>query len=1276
MTPSQINHHWKAATEALHSNKFEEATALALPLAEVLKNEPEGIIAGTRCNFGMALGLLANIALNSEGSQAAIDVFAMGLDQIKSEPPGLLRAYLLLNEAMLFEHLRRPNDAVHLAIAAMRQSEAAATRGSEHAIVVILEGLAILDTHNAASTPAIASISAAYEQTKSRPTLPSHVERLRCALARDLSLTSRYQEALPHAEYVVALMAYRHGKESAEYGEALLDYGRVLDGLGDLQQAENNYRSAKRLLEYSLGNSHSLTRLARVNLAEVARMRGKLEEARDLFRAVQREDFETGAQTQRSHAQLLIGLGLTLCSLKDFTTADEVLNAALSIFEAVDGPESIACARVHLALGQLAQLNGLHEHAFGNLDKAEALYAAHGQKRALLHVQHQIDISRLYSSQFPEAATRLRKRLRGLAPGDDVDLPSIVAMQNEFIHHYTKCLLERGEIYRHSQQLLEDIELFDVLSGEFLVDQLGSIGAEALNGYLTRLRAIVDLYLSLVMGFYSSSPERIATVWRMSARLRSAETKALRLRARSSTQYDPSPTRSRMAALKSLLLRLSLRAQTAGLSDQQEADRQRYRDELSELEFSLASATSSTRLELEFLSGDAPPRISSAEVSCIFFSRYWSIEQRTIHVAAYTITGDDQRLKLADLGDEASLSALVLQFLASIREQGDRARPDISTLRVIGCALRRRIFDPLVDFLGSVRQLRVFSDGPAAMVPLAVLPTDDGGWLLDKYEIAYASEIRSVRGLQGPEDAGIDCLPVVIGAPAYSARDVQAHDVLDDPSLLALFRGGAQFSDLPNAQSECQSIAGLLGVRPFVGLEASEDTLRSLSSPEILHICTHGFYLAQSDALSQQAAIETPLGQRSLLTNSLDRAGLALSGANVATREAVHPAHGGDGLVFASEIADMDFMRTDLVTLSACKSALGDLQPGDGLHGLQRAFLTAGARTVVCSLWDVPDKPTKTLFEHFYSKILAGEPRGRALTLSMRELSADYPDHPIAWGGFILTGEQGPLLRYAKRLRVEFVRCSPEYESSGDARSVDSLLRDAQQLLASNDLVGVELMLSSALESDSIGCSDRARVLYSRAGARRSLGKFDAALDDYREIGTLKGVPKLLCISAMFDEGTTHLLSESWESALQCYNRVIGLDLDPDYLVMTLVNRAAALQELGRLDEAMADWSAVIENRNAPPNQRARARVSRAQYYLSLEHVEQALLEANNALQEADAPEETAMAWVTRGSVLEVMGDDAQATEAYLAIDGIDCSDSIRSIARARAAKLKTRSAL
>jgi CHAT domain-containing protein len=104
----------------------------------------------------------------------------------------------------------------------------------------------------------------------------------------------------------------------------------------------------------------------------------------------------------------------------------------------------------------------------------------------------------------------------------------------------------------------------------------------------------------------------------------------------------------------------------------------------------------------------------------------------------------------------------------------------------------------------------------------------------------------------------------------------------------------------------------------------------------------------------------------------------------------------------------MNLDGTQWVVLSACETGLGDIERGEGVYGLRRAFQIAGARTVVSSLWQVPDKETSGMMESLYAA------RGRNLADAMREMALhriadirikNLPDHPYTWGAFIAIGD-------------------------------------------------------------------------------------------------------------------------------------------------------------------------------------------------------------------------------------------------------------------------------
>src|SRR5262249_4171094 len=157
------------------------------------------------------------------------------------------------------------------------------------------------------------------------------------------------------------------------------------------------------------------------------------------------------------------------------------------------------------------------------------------------------------------------------------------------------------------------------------------------------------------------------------------------------------------------------------------------------------------------------------------------------------------------------------------------------------------------------------------------------------------------------------------------------------------------------------------GVRPWLRAEALEARVKGRRSPRVLHLATHGFFLPDQPrdpgTEFREATLAAVSGRLSGpgMENPLLRSGLALAGGNVGLHGGAPPADAEDGLLTAEDVTGMDLLDTELVVLSACETGLGEVHVGEGVFGLRRAFVLAGARSLVMSLWKVPDEQTREL---------------------------------------------------------------------------------------------------------------------------------------------------------------------------------------------------------------------------------------------------------------------------------------------------------------------------
>jgi CHAT domain-containing protein/tetratricopeptide (TPR) repeat protein len=303
-----------------------------------------------------------------------------------------------------------------------------------------------------------------------------------------------------------------------------------------------------------------------------------------------------------------------------------------------------------------------------------------------------------------------------------------------------------------------------------------------------------------------------------------------------------------------------------------------------------------------------------------------------------------------------------------LRSEADR--------RLAGAAaeLSRTVLGPVAQDIAG-RPLVLVLDGALQYVPFAALPAPAPG----------AAPLREHELVRLPSAS---VLPVLrqAGPPAGQGVAIVADPVLDPADarlgrFRAAVRGASSWPRLPWAEAEARAVASAVpAARKLVllGLEAQRAAVLGpdLADYRLLHFAAHGVFDS-----------ERP-----------DRSGLLLSRLDAEGR----PIEGFLGL------ADVYSLRldADLVTLSACETALGREIRGEGLIGLTRGFLHAGARRVLASLWSVEDESTAALMGRFYALLGEGRPAPEALRLA-RDAVRQKPrwSSPYYWAGFVLEGD-------------------------------------------------------------------------------------------------------------------------------------------------------------------------------------------------------------------------------------------------------------------------------
>lgn len=226
-------------------------------------------------------------------------------------------------------------------------------------------------------------------------------------------------------------------------------------------------------------------------------------------------------------------------------------------------------------------------------------------------------------------------------------------------------------------------------------------------------------------------------------------------------------------------------------------------------------------------------------------------------------------------------------------------------------------------------------------------------------------------------------------------------------------------SYLPGTMTEAKIIAktinysknGKIKVDVLTKNKGTESSFKSLSGKRkrVIHIATHGFYNNKKNQYIKNEGIlcidDIGTDLQNIEDVSLKECGLYFSGANNIIMGDSIPETVDDGVLTAYEISMLDFRGLDLVVLSACETALGDLL-GDGVFGLQRGFKKAGAKSILMSLWKVDDESTCLLMTEFYKNwITKGQTKHDALEAAKQTVRSHTEkgwDDPKYWAAFIL----------------------------------------------------------------------------------------------------------------------------------------------------------------------------------------------------------------------------------------------------------------------------------
>ncbi len=860
-------------------------------------------------------------------------------------------------------------------------------------------------------------------------TLPSDhpdLQNARQNLAGTLKAQGDLTAARALEEAVLEVRSRTLPSDHPDLQAARLNYATTIKSLGDLTGARALEEAALEVFSRTLPADHPDLQLARQFLAstlaamgDLAGARALLEQALEVFSRTLPAD-HLDLQTARGN------LAITLRVLGDLVGAQALEQSVLEVRSRMlpaDHPD-LQVARGNLAvtiraLGDLAGARALEEAVLQVRSRTlpedhPALQVARGNLAGTLAREHASETRR---EQERNGDAKDRKRAFEELTGDFVR--SLARSAHEALlsgsirEAEERCANLSTKLGR-ALSLAEGLGVFErvkELEREVFLASESTRGAPLKSASLARGAALHPRYAELRDEIRSAS-EELARLAHDGA---------------STNEFDLTRSRREVSERELLGLAKEILGGDAGLL---EFDLPGLSAELAENE-ALVGYRRYPRFRI-----DADGKESSPESLCAFVVR------------------SDERLDRIELGPIEPIERAVDAWRAAIGLHAigfSRAIGVVSTTVTdsgsAGDALRGMVLDPLADHLACAKQIVIFLDDVLHLVPLNALPA--GGAWIDEAALdgdaplllgdLVRIEVRtSVQELLAREPLPPIGNLVVVGGVDYEGRSTsRASDAIVAPVSTSHAAGRAGilrgtpweegFSPLMATVVEARGIAALMqssrvGVGRVELLEGPHATRDSLAArarnSRFLHISTHGWFAPES---IRSMLDPEPIGGESGLGLRMDAeervkgmapmllCGLALAGANLPEDELGR----APGLMTAEEISALDLSNCELAVLSACDTNVGVRRAGQGVASLQRALHMAGARSVITSLWKVPDEATKELMLDFYRRIwVMKEPKHEALWAAKKKLrdAVNERGEPMYstrdWAAWVLTGEQ------------------------------------------------------------------------------------------------------------------------------------------------------------------------------------------------------------------------------------------------------------------------------
>lgn len=779
-----------------------------------------------------------------------------------------------------------------------------------------------------------------------------------------------------------------YGTGHPEYASGLNNLAEFYKTLGVYEKAAELYKQSLKIRTDAMGGEHPDVALILNNLASLYQDKKEYAEAERLYLDALRIWEANYCENHLSVASALNNLAGLYFSMGDYGKAETYDRRALEIRRRILGPD-------HPDVGQSLQNIAGHYLASGDYERASDYY------------NQAFDILiRAYGDDHPVLSPLLNNMaVLNVVQGREASAFKLfLRSQNIDANLVDQVMGFTSERQKLQFVKKKEFELHAFLSLVLMLDDQADVRKEAFEIWGAR-KGIV---LEMMRGFQNMPlDDESGEAGRLLRELNRTRTTLSKLFFEGMEKEGRDEYKKRIEELKDRARELEARLSRIG-----RAYMERKRG---------------ARVDLDAISACLPAESVFIDIGRIqiFNFKFKKPEERWMpaHYIAFVLHAGSSEVSLVDLGDAELIDAEIEALKTALMDLSDLAGEKSKSASI---NLYQRVFQPLLKDVGSAKELFISPDGNLNLIPFEVFLTPEGKYLIEDRTLHYltsGAELDSSFTKKSLMSSRSE-KAVLVGDPDFdfnyktsaektgaASEDEKEMGLRSSGGLTRLLRD-LKFEPLAGTRKEVAAVGEIIGeagASIYLGRDAGEDVFKNMKSPPVIHLATHGFFLEDVDAgiTANRGGVESfpllPQDKLRMDMNPLRRSGLALAGANV-------PENAGLGILTAEKVLTLNLQNVELVVLSACQTGIGEVENGEGVYGLRRAFFQAGAGGLVMSMWPVPDNETKELMINFYrnmyDKKLERAEALRSAALQEKKIVEQRYGHsnPLFWGSFIFVG--------------------------------------------------------------------------------------------------------------------------------------------------------------------------------------------------------------------------------------------------------------------------------